>query len=82
VGKRFAEHIAGLGANFTRAHKPIRVVETLSCETDDRDVAGKIENKKTMEYAIKYGGDKVKGGKYFIPSKLVRKVRIAREASA
>lgn len=82
VSKRLAEHSAGLGANFTRAHKPIRVVETFSCETDDKDIAQQIENKKTVEYAIKYGGDKVKGGKYFIASKLNRKVRFARGASA
>jgi predicted GIY-YIG superfamily endonuclease len=81
ANKRFSEHCAGLGANFTRAHEPIRIVETFSCQTDDRDIAAKIENKKTLEYANRYGGDKVEGGKYFIPSKLVRKVRIAREAS-
>ena len=74
VNQRFIEHGGGLGANFTRAHRPIRIVETCCCGTDDRDVAAKIENRKTLEYAVKHGGDHVKGGKYFIPSKLIRKV--------
>lgn len=82
VDKRFRQHLDGLGANFTRMHRPIRIVEAFSCKTDDKDVAAKIENQKTLEYAIRYGGEKVKGGKYFIPSKLIRKVRHAREAPA
>jgi predicted GIY-YIG superfamily endonuclease len=74
VEKRFQEHIDGLGANFTRLNKPIRIVETIPCETANRDIAYKMESQKTLEYAAKYGGNKVKGGKYFIPSKLVKKV--------
>ena len=75
VNRRFIEHVTGFGgANFTKAHKPLRIVETFCCGTDDRDVAAKIENQKTLDYAVKHGGDRVKGGRYFIPSKLIRKV--------
>ena len=75
VNRRFLEHISGLGgANFTKAHKPLRIIETFCCGTADRDVAAKIENQKTLDYAVKHGGDRVKGGRYFIPSKLIRKV--------
>lgn len=79
--KRFDEHLSGLGANFTRTHKPIRIIETFCCDTDDRDLAAKIENQKTLEYAMRYGGDKVKGGRYFIPRKLIRKVEYAKRTS-
>ena len=78
IEKRFNEHLVGAGANFTRAHKPLRIIEKLCCDTEDRDLAAKIENAKTLEYAMKYGGDKVKGGMYFIPSKLIRKVKLAK----
>ena len=74
IKKRFEQHAAGLGAMFTQTHKPIRVAESQCCNTDNKDAAYKMENEKTLEYAIRYGGDKVKGGKYFIPSKLIRKV--------
>lgn len=74
--RRVKEHIAGVvGANFTKANKPLRLVEDYCCNTPDRKEAYKLENSKTLEYAVKYGGDKVKGGKYFIPSKLIRKVK-------
>jgi predicted GIY-YIG superfamily endonuclease len=81
VQKRFQEHVTGLGANFTRQNKPIRVFETTCCGTEDRDVAYKMESEKTLEYALKFGGDKVKGGKYFIPSKLIKKVKLLRSAN-
>ena len=82
VEKWFNEHICGLGAKFTRLNKPIRVIEKSCCGTCDKDVAYKLESAKTIEYAVNYGGDKVKGGKYFIPSKLSRKVsRIKSQAA-
>jgi hypothetical protein len=56
------------------------VVEKVCCGTDDKEVAKLLENEKTIEYAIRFGGDRVKGGRYFFPSKLIRKVeRIRKE---
>lgn len=81
VHRRFGEHLSGFGANFTRAHKPIRIVETFCCDTYDRDVAATLENKKTLEYAIRYGGDRVKGGRYFNTRKLIRKVEHASQTT-
>lgn len=75
VAKRFQEHLAEEGANFTRLHKPIRIVEQLCSGTCSQDKARKLEDEKTLEYALKYGAEKVKGGRYFIPSKLMRKVK-------
>ena len=83
VMKRFAEHVAGVGAKFTYLHRPIRVLENTCCGTHNKQVASRMENEKTLEYALRFGGDKVKGGKYFIASKLTRKVdrlRLLRKA--
>lgn len=70
VNRRFSEHIQGLGANFTRNNKPLKIHETYSLETTDKKLAYKMECKKTIEYAFLHGPDKVKGGKYFNHRKL------------
>lgn len=41
VERRFAEHVSGKGARYTRAHKPVRVAYTEECS--DRSSAGKRE---------------------------------------
>jgi predicted GIY-YIG superfamily endonuclease len=80
VSERFQAHLMGEGANFTRLHKPISIREQFCSGTCDPKKAKKMENKKTLEYAVKYGGDKVKGGRYFNPSRLIRTVeRLKRE---
>ena len=73
VTKRFQEHVDGDGANFTRLHKPLRIVEQICSGTCDMKKAQNLENQKTLEYALKYGGHKVKGGRFFSHSKLIRK---------
>lgn len=62
------------GANFTKINKPIKLIESCCCQTYDREVAYEMENEKTLKYAIKYGGDKVKGGRYLVPRKLINKI--------
>lgn len=41
VDRRFAEHVAGKGARYTRAHKPLRIVYTEA--HSDRSAASKRE---------------------------------------
>ncbi|MDP3989152.1 MAG: GIY-YIG nuclease family protein [bacterium] len=41
VKRRFAEHKEGIGSNYTRAHKPVRIVFTE--EHPDRSSASKRE---------------------------------------
>jgi predicted GIY-YIG superfamily endonuclease len=51
-------HFNGQGAYWTRMHPPIKVVDVYYDVTYDR------ENKVTEQYFVKYGRDKVRGGKY------------------
>jgi hypothetical protein len=76
VVKRFREHVNGKGANFTRLHKPIRVFEQVCSGTCEIKKARDLEDQKALAYAMKFGGDKVKGGRYFFPSKLGKKVQL------
>jgi len=61
---RINAHLNGIGANFTKKNKPISVVELYCLNESDRKLCYKIETLKTKEYRIKYGSDKVIGGKY------------------
>lgn len=62
--KRIDAHFKQIGANFTKKNKPISVVELYCLNTSDRKLSYKNETLKTKEYRIKYGADKVIGGKY------------------
>lgn len=62
--KRFTKHLKGKGANWTRLHKPIRIFEVRVTEFYDQDEAAHLENDMTIEYVLKYGKDKVRGGGY------------------
>jgi predicted GIY-YIG superfamily endonuclease len=61
---RMARHLKGKGAQWTRKHKPLRIVETRSTGlTDDSEVA-RLEDDMTIQYAQQYGHDKVRGGSF------------------
>ncbi len=62
--KRINAHFKGIGANFTKRNKPINVIELYCTNISDRELSYKLETLKTKEYRIKYGSDKVIGGKY------------------
>ena len=80
IKARFNEHKDGEGATFTKLHKPIRIVEHWCTGEVDRRKAYIVESAITIKYAVKFGGEKVKGGKYLIPSKLIRKARRIKNA--
>ena len=61
--ERIDNHFTGVGANFTKKHKPLSVVELYSLQSTDRDYCYKLETHKTREYRNIYGNDKVVGGK-------------------
>ena len=62
--KRFKSHIEGKGAKWTKQHKAIRIVETRTTEALVESEAQLFEDEVTLEYAIKYCADKVRGGGY------------------
>jgi len=54
---RILDHFSSLGAEWTRLHKPIKVIETIS--GDDFD-----EDKYTLKMMEKHGIDNVRGGSF------------------
>ena len=55
---RFAQHLAGNGAKWTRLHKPIKVIEVIVNATLAQ------ENEVTKRYMEQWGNDNVKGGSW------------------
>ncbi len=62
--KRFNKHSKGKGAVWTKLHRPIRIVETRITDFFDQDDVVQLENDMTIEYAMRYGKDYVRGGGY------------------
>jgi predicted GIY-YIG superfamily endonuclease len=62
--KRFAKHLKGKGAAWTKKHCPVKIVEIREAKTNDDSEAGLMEDQMTLEYAEKYGYDNVRGGGY------------------
>ena len=62
--ERISNHFNGRGANFTKRHRPVKVVELYSLNSEDREHCYKIETFRTKEYRIIYGRHKVIGGKH------------------
>ncbi len=55
---RFNEHLIGIGSEWTKLHKPIKIIEQF--ETNDKF----IEDKYTKIYMDKKGINNVRGGSY------------------
>lgn len=67
LATRLRGHFGAGGAIWTRAHKPIEVVELHWGNKH-------LENMKTLEYMAKYGIDKVRGGRWcplVLPTKML-----------
>jgi predicted GIY-YIG superfamily endonuclease len=58
IDRRFAQHLAGKGSEWTREYAPIRIAETrpITSPYDETNV--------TKDYMKKYGIDNVRGGAY------------------
>lgn len=56
--KRIRKHFTGRGSNWTKLHKPIKILEIrYDCNYED-------ENNYTLKYMIKYGIENVRGGSW------------------
>ena len=64
VERRFSKHLDGKGANWTREHKPIEIHEVIDTKINLDSEASILEDKVTLEYAKKYGTQRVRGGGY------------------
>lgn len=64
VAVRFSRHANGDGADWTRLHKPIRIVRSVNTGTRNSQEAVKIEDMVTVELMRQHGIDRVRGGCY------------------
>lgn len=62
--RRYKLHSTGKGALWTIKHKPIEIHEVRATKEMVQDKAARLEDDMTIEYALKYGSDKVRGGGY------------------
>ena len=62
--QRMSQHWQGIGARWTRLHKPISVIRVELVQEGDADI---LENCLTLEYMALHGSDVVRGGKYYSP---------------
>lgn len=64
ITKRFISHKKGMGSWWTKIYQPIEIIEIRKTNIISESEASKLEDKMTIEYAIKYGTDNVRGGGY------------------
>lgn len=64
LGNRLTRHKKGKGSMWTAEHKPIDYIETRNTGSNDDSKAGLLEDDMTIEYAMKYGSNYVRGGGY------------------
>lgn len=64
VHARYVKHCNGQGSLWTATHKPRRILEVRRTTVFLESEAAKLEDQLTLEYADKYGRDKVRGGGY------------------
>lgn len=62
--KRLKTHIKGKGAIWTKKHGVIDMFDIRETNTTNESTACKLEDDMTIEYAMKYGSDNVRGGGY------------------
>ncbi len=65
MGQRFSQHCSGQGSEWTKIHKPIRIIKTI-----DNCIDSIMEDNITKKYMLKYGIENVRGGSYSQPNLL------------
>lgn len=61
---RVRQHRDGVGALWTKVHKPVRVLFTHGHEIADEEAALRLEDLMTVEMMVQHGMAKVRGGHY------------------
>lgn len=64
MDKRYKTHRKGKGAVWTKKHPPLRIIEQRDTGLTDDKEAAKLEDELTLEYALMYGTEAVRGGGY------------------
>lgn len=61
---RYKKHGTAKGAMWTKLHKPIELFEVRDTGSSDDRAVNLMEDDMTLEYALKYGSQYVRGGGY------------------
>lgn len=64
LDRRLEQHFTASGAEWTRLHRPVRVVHSINTGTRDRLQAEAMENEATVALMMSYGIEAVRGGHY------------------
>lgn len=64
VKRRFSEHKEGKGAEWTKIHKPIKILEDIQLMFCSYTKVKSYEDNKTVELMKRYGRENVRGGIY------------------
>lgn len=64
VDHRIAQHLNGEGAEWTKIHRPTRLLYVINTGTTDGREAELLENEITVELMIRHGIDYVRGGHF------------------
>lgn len=64
VQRRYREHCLGMGAKWTKLHRPLQIFETRELQIKKQGKACIREDAVTHEYAALYGWENVRGGGY------------------
>lgn len=67
--RRVKQHFSGYGSKYTKAYKPLKVIEVVEEMTNDD------ERKMTFKYVDKYGWEKVRGS-YWCSLEIKRKLNL------
>lgn len=62
--RRFRQHLAGVGADWTALHRPMHALHCVCTGTSDMGQAAKMEDEVTLALMLRHGRDKVRGGQY------------------
>lgn len=60
--KRYEQHKTGKGAQWTKIHKPLEMIEVIELGSCAQTNASKYENELTIKYVEMYGVQRVRGG--------------------
>jgi predicted GIY-YIG superfamily endonuclease len=70
LSTRINQHFIGQGAQWTRVHRPLKVIETFDDVCTESE-ALQFEDRVTLDYMKMYGWNKVRGGSFHLVNEYV-----------
>lgn len=64
LGRRIRQHFSGAGAEWTKRHRPLRVMHSINTGTQNGQQAEAMEDEVVVALMVEYGIDNVRGGHF------------------